>query len=115
MCTGNREDSQSISKSARASQSISKCTEIGPDAYKVGPVPIYKAAQVEGAREPQAAAAASAARLCARSGTAEWCPVAQPHVEALLAQQPSIEGCSSRSGGHTSHTCALTAGAHSVT
>ena len=83
MCTGNREDSQSISKSARASQSISKCTE---DADKVGPVPIYKAAQVEGAREPQAAAAASAARLCARSGTAEWYPVAQPHVEAVLAR-----------------------------
>ena len=30
MCTGNREDSQSISKCARASQSVSKCTEIGP-------------------------------------------------------------------------------------
>ena len=42
--------------------------------------------------EPQAAAArVGAARLCARSGTAE-CPVAQPRVEALLAQQPSSRG-----------------------
>ena len=75
-----------------------KCTEIGPDAYKVGRrVPIYSG---PGLQCPY---------TCGRSGTVEWCPVAQPHVEALLAQQPR-EGCSSRSGEHTSHTCALTAG-----
>ena len=32
---------------------------------------------------------------------------AQPHVEALLAQQPSVEGCSSRSSGHSSPRAAL--------
>ena len=35
------------SECARASQSIFKCTEIGPDAYKVGPgAYLYKAARV---------------------------------------------------------------------
>ena len=52
MCTGNREDSQSISKYVHGQVSqytqFLNVTEIGPDAYgiKSGRVPIYKAARV---------------------------------------------------------------------
>ena len=56
MCTGNREDSQSISKYVHGQVSqytqFLNVTEIGPDAYgiKSGRVPIYKAARVCSAR-----------------------------------------------------------------